>query len=107
MALRPRAAAPTISSTRSPAPPSPGASAWARRSRFPPRLSAMPSACRWRSGRERSRVPGLAPLARGTRTLRRLALGLDELAVDQALRDLDGVERRPFAQIVGHAPQRK
>ena len=26
--------------------------------------------------------------------LRRLALGLDQLAVDQALRDLDGVERR-------------
>ena len=38
---------------------------------------------------------------------RRLALGLDQLAVDQALGDLDGVERRALAQVVGHAPERQ
>jgi integrase len=41
------------------------------------------------------------------RSSRRLALGLDQLAFDQAFRDLDGVERRALAQIVGHAPQRE
>src|SRR3954463_9946503 len=36
---------------------------------------------------------------------RRLFLGADQLAVDQAFGDLDGVQRRAFAQIVRHAPQ--
>src|SRR6185312_16933265 len=39
--------------------------------------------------------------------LRRLFLGLDQLAVDQRLGDLDGVERGALAQIVGHHPQRQ
>src|SRR6267378_8125791 len=37
--------------------------------------------------------------------LRRLLLGLDQLAVDQALGDLDGVERGALAQVVGDDPQ--
>src|SRR3977135_3798867 len=40
-----------------------------------------------------------------TKKLRRLPLRRNELPVDQALRDLDGVERRALAQIVGDDPQ--
>src|SRR5204863_4613711 len=36
---------------------------------------------------------------------RGFALGLDEFAVDQAFRDLNGIERRALAQVVRHAPQ--
>src|SRR5205085_1226357 len=37
----------------------------------------------------------------------RLRLGLDRLPVDQALGDLDGVERRALVRIVGHDPQQQ
>src|SRR5262249_494439 len=40
-------------------------------------------------------------------SVRRLALGRDELAVDEAFGDLNGVERRALAQIVRHTPQRE
>src|SRR5215510_10923131 len=39
--------------------------------------------------------------------LRRLALGLDQLAVDQALGDLNRVERGALAQVVGDHPHRQ
>src|SRR5581483_4490921 len=48
----------------------------------------------------RSRQPPCGVRAR----LRSPAFGLDELAVDQALGDLHGVERRTLAQIVGYDP---
>src|SRR5580704_5077993 len=38
---------------------------------------------------------------------RRPLLGADQLARDQALGDLDRVQRRALAQIVGDAPQRE
>src|SRR5215472_6105792 len=39
--------------------------------------------------------------------LSRLALGGDQLAVDQTLGDLNGIERRAFAQIVRDNPHRQ
>src|SRR5271154_1841108 len=42
-----------------------------------------------------------------TGSLRRLLLRGDQLAVDQAFGDLDGVERRALAQIVGDDPHRE
>ena len=42
-----------------------------------------------------------------TGRLRRLFLRGDQFAVDQAFGDLDGVERRAFAQIVGDDPHRE
>ena len=49
---RRRAPGRTISSTRSPAPPSRGGSAPVARDRFPTRRRAMLTDCQWRSGRE-------------------------------------------------------
>ena len=49
--------------------------------------------------------PGERHIRLARRTSGRLPLGLDQLAVDQALGDLDGVERRALAQVVGHAPE--
>src|SRR5437667_3757725 len=57
----------------------------------PPRASSWPSRIKSADARDEK--------------LRRLPLRRNELPVDQALGDLDGVERRALAQIVGDDPQ--
>src|SRR5215471_9532473 len=80
----------TIFSTRWPARRLRAASTQVPPYRFQIRHCAINSACRWRFGRN---------------DLRRLLLRADQLAVDQALRDLNGVEGRALTQIVRDAPQ--
>src|ERR1700677_2675399 len=49
----------------------------------------------------------LTPSCLMTRQLSRLALGGDQLAVDQRFADLNGVERGALAQVVGNDPHRQ
>src|SRR6266478_2667801 len=85
-----RAQPQTIFLIRWPARRSRNASWLASRYLFRIRRCATNSDCRWRSG---------------LRDSRSLLLGVDQLAIDQALGDLNRVEGRALAQIVGNAPQ--
>jgi len=55
--------------------------------------------------RARDRYGNLGLNMPGGPGLRRLALGFDQLALDEAFGDLNRIERRALAQIVRDAPQ--
>src|SRR3954447_25789666 len=62
-----------------------------------------PAAARQTRMKARMRFPPEPDLT--SSELRRFLFRADQLAVDQALRDLDRIERRALAQIVRHAPE--